>query len=124
MISCVSRCASWHGRRLQAAAVIIDSQSVKAADTLGKDSRGYDAGKRTGGRKRHLAVDVLGLTSQHRRPVARSAEPWSTVTPAAAGGSFQVKMVARTSNAMWRCSLTAPRWSGAAATTQPGHSPA
>ena len=39
----------------------IDSQSVKAADTVGADSRGYDAGKRINGRKRHIAVDSLGL---------------------------------------------------------------
>jgi hypothetical protein len=45
----------------QPTAAIIDSQSVKAADTVGKDSRGYDAGKKTEGRKRHLAVDVMGL---------------------------------------------------------------
>ena len=42
-------------------AAIIDSQSVKAADTVAKDSRGYDAGKKIEGRKRHLAVDVMGL---------------------------------------------------------------
>jgi transposase len=39
----------------------IDSQSVKAADTIGADSRGYDAGKRINGRKRHVVVDSLGL---------------------------------------------------------------
>ncbi len=49
------------GRRRQPTAAIIDSQSVKAADTVGKDSRGYDAAKKTEGRKRHLAVDVMGL---------------------------------------------------------------
>jgi transposase len=49
------------GRRPQPTAAIIDSQSVKAADTVGKASRGYDAGKKTEGRKRHLAVDVMGL---------------------------------------------------------------
>jgi transposase len=42
-------------------AAIIDSPSVKGADTVGKDSRGYDAGKKIEGRKRHLAVDVMGL---------------------------------------------------------------
>ncbi|WP_240436025.1 MULTISPECIES: transposase [Streptomyces] len=35
---------------------MIDSQSVKAAETVGKDSRGYDAGKKITGRKRHLVV--------------------------------------------------------------------
>lgn len=39
----------------------IDSQSVKAADTVGAATRGYDAGKRINGRKRHIAVDTLGL---------------------------------------------------------------
>jgi transposase len=39
----------------------IDSQSVKAADTVGAASRGFDAGKRINGRKRHIAVDTLGL---------------------------------------------------------------
>lgn len=39
---------------------IIDSQTVKAADTVGRDSRGIDGGKKTNGRKRHLVVDVNG----------------------------------------------------------------
>lgn len=39
----------------------IDSQSVKAADTVGASSRGYDGGKKINGRKRHIAVDTLGL---------------------------------------------------------------
>jgi hypothetical protein len=33
--------------------VIIDSQPVKAADTVGKDTRGNDPGKKAEGRKRH-----------------------------------------------------------------------
>jgi putative transposase len=36
-----------------------DSQTVKATEAA--DSRGYDAGKKITGRKRHLAVDSLGL---------------------------------------------------------------
>ncbi len=40
---------------------MIDSQSVKAAETVGEDSRGYDAGKKINGRKRHLVVDTRGL---------------------------------------------------------------
>lgn len=39
----------------------IDSQSVKAADTVGASTRGYDGGKKINGRKRHIAVDTLGL---------------------------------------------------------------
>jgi hypothetical protein len=38
------------GRSPAPTAAIIDSQSVKAADTVGKDSRGYDAGKKIEGR--------------------------------------------------------------------------
>ncbi|WP_322975484.1 transposase [Streptomyces sp. NBC_00162] len=49
------------GRSPGAVATIIDSQSVKAAETVGKDSRGYDAAKKINGRKRHLVVDTKGL---------------------------------------------------------------
>ncbi len=45
----------------QAVAVIVDSQSVKASETVGRHSRGFDAGKRINGRKRALAVDLGGL---------------------------------------------------------------
>jgi transposase len=48
-------------RDAQPSAVVIDSQSVKAADTVGAGSRGFDAGKKINGRKRHLAVDVEGF---------------------------------------------------------------
>ena len=42
-------------------AAIIDSQSVRAAETVARASRGYDAGKKVNGRKRHIAVDTIGL---------------------------------------------------------------
>ena len=42
-------------------AAIIDSQSVKCADTVATGSSGYDAGKKIKGRKRHLLTDTLGL---------------------------------------------------------------
>lgn len=49
------------GRAPTPSAGAIDSQSVRAAETVARDSRGYDAGKRVAGRKRHIAVDTLGL---------------------------------------------------------------
>lgn len=38
---------------------IIDAQSVQNADTAGE--KGYDAGKKTSGIKRHIVVDTMGL---------------------------------------------------------------
>ncbi len=49
------------GRAPGAVATVIDSQSGRAAETVGRDSRGYDAAKKTNGRKRHLVVDTKGL---------------------------------------------------------------
>jgi transposase len=49
------------GRFPQPSAAILDSQSVRAAETVGQASRGYDAGKKINGRKRHIAVDTDGL---------------------------------------------------------------
>lgn len=49
------------GKGPRAVATVIDSQSVRAAETVGRDSRGYDAGKKINGRKRHLVVDTRGL---------------------------------------------------------------
>ena len=38
------------------ASVIVDSQSVKNTDSVG--NKGYDAGKKVSGIKRHIAVDT------------------------------------------------------------------
>lgn len=48
------------GRAKYPSTIIIDSQSVKTGK-MGGEVRGYDGGKRIKGRKRHLAVDSLGL---------------------------------------------------------------
>ena len=47
------------GRNRHASAGIIDSQSVKSTEM--SEERGYDAGKKVNGRKRHLVVDTIGL---------------------------------------------------------------
>ncbi|MGP4016695.1 transposase [Saccharopolyspora sp. 5N708] len=49
------------GRNAAPSAGSIDSASVKAAETVPAASRGFDAGKKINGRKRHIAVDTLGL---------------------------------------------------------------
>jgi transposase len=49
------------GREHQPTAAVIDSQSVRAADTVPRASRGWDNAKKVNGRKRHIAVDTTGL---------------------------------------------------------------
>ena len=49
------------GRKAEPTAAIIDSQSVRGAETVAAQSRGWDNAKKVSGRKRHIAVDVLGL---------------------------------------------------------------
>jgi putative transposase len=47
------------GKKPTPSVAIVDSQSIRTAE--GGEERGYDAGKKVTGRKRHLAVDTLGL---------------------------------------------------------------
>ncbi|WP_431061322.1 IS5 family transposase [Nitrosomonas europaea] len=47
------------GRNVCSALLIVDAQSVKNTDTA--DQKGYDAGKKVSGIKRHIAVDTQGL---------------------------------------------------------------
>jgi len=68
------------GRNRTPSAAAIDSQTVRAAETVSKTSRGYDAGKKIDGRKRHIAVDTMGLllvvlvtaANMQDRPAART----------------------------------------------------
>jgi putative transposase len=54
-----SRLREKYGRHKQPTAGCLDSQSVKCSTVPGQ--RGYDAGKKINGRKRHILVDTLGL---------------------------------------------------------------
>jgi transposase len=49
------------GRTPVPSAAVIDSQSVKGSEMVARGDRGYDAGKKINGTKRHIAVDVMGL---------------------------------------------------------------
>ncbi|WP_309302911.1 IS5 family transposase [Streptomyces sp. PT12] len=49
------------GRDPAPTAGVIDSQSVRAADSVPQATSGYDAGKRQRGRKRFIVTDTLGL---------------------------------------------------------------
>ena len=49
------------GRNAEPTAAVVDSQSIRAADTVPKASRGWDNAKKVNGRKRHIAVDTGGL---------------------------------------------------------------
>ena len=47
------------GKKPKPTAAILDSQTIKSSESSGE--RGYDAGKKINGRKRHLLVDTMGL---------------------------------------------------------------
>jgi transposase len=47
------------GRDPEPTAGVMDAQSIKSSE--GGEARGFDAGKRTTGRKRHIVVDTMGL---------------------------------------------------------------
>ncbi|MFJ3762640.1 IS5 family transposase [Streptomyces sp. NPDC090080] len=49
------------GRAQNPTAAIVDSQSVRAAANIPRQTSGWDGGEKVGGRKRHLMADCLGL---------------------------------------------------------------
>ncbi|MER6074376.1 IS5 family transposase [Streptomyces sp. NPDC001817] len=49
------------GRNAEPSAALIDSQSVRTADTVPAVTRGFDAGKKVKGLKRFIVTDTLGL---------------------------------------------------------------
>jgi transposase len=85
---------------------VIDSASVRGADTVPGTSRGYDAGKKINDRKRHIAVDTAGLLLvvvvtmagiQDRddgvRLLALLRERFSTVSVVRADGGYAGRLV-------------------------------
>lgn len=73
---------------------MVDAQSVKNADTAG--TKGYDAGKKVSGIKRHIAVDTLGL------PHAIAITP-ADVTDRTRGGCWRYPAGQSTSPKSGRC---------------------
>jgi transposase len=94
------------GRKAAPSAAIIDSQSVKGSEMIARPRRGYDAGKKINGTKRHIAVDTTGLlltvlvtaASVQDRDAARPLlwnlrKAFPSVKPAWADGGYAGKLV-------------------------------
>jgi transposase len=94
------------GRSPAPSAAVIDSQSVKAADTVATTSRGFDAAKKINGRKRHLAVDVCGfllavlVTSAHvqdrdaaKHLIRRLHTRWAGITLIWADAAYRGRLI-------------------------------
>jgi transposase len=90
------------GRSAEPTAAIIDARVVTTSSRVPEASQGYDAGKRTKGRKRHIAADTLGLllavvitaasvqdTSGGKDVAARLAARQPAVTAGRAGGGYK-----------------------------------
>lgn len=81
------------GRDISPSEAAVDSQSVETASMISIDV-GYDAGKKTHGRKRFMTVDLLGL-------VLRVFVTAASV-PERAGAKKVLKRVHRMKNKVWR----------------------
>lgn len=94
------------GRAEEPSAVAVDSQTVKASGNAAVDTVGFDGNKKIKGRKRHIAVDTLGLVivlgvsaaSLADSPVGRQvlthvARTTPTVTKAWVDGGYNDKVV-------------------------------
>lgn len=71
-----------HARKQSPSAAVVDSQSIKAPMA---QKRGYDAGKRALGRKRHIAVDTEGrllMVNLTTADIADSAGPPQAIVAA------------------------------------------
>lgn len=82
------------GREPEPSAGIIDSQSLRAAETVAAGSRGYDKAKKVQGTKRPIIVDTLGLllvvwSSSSPPPASRTATVPSPHCNACATGTSE-----------------------------------
>src|ERR1017187_991566 len=90
------------GRAPDPTAAIIDARVVKTSSNVPEASQGYDAGKRTKGRKQHIATDTLGLllavvitaasvqdTNGGKDVTARLAASQPSVTAGWGGGGYK-----------------------------------
>jgi len=103
----------YEGRDPRPSAAVIDSQSVRGADTVPRTRRGYDAGKRVNGTKRHLAVDTGGLLlavivtmagiqdrDAAHRLLARLRERFTTITLVWADAGYAGRLLVWASNVL------------------------
>ena len=107
----------WHarekkGRKADPSLVVLDTQSVHAASSVPADTTGKDPGKKVPGRKRCLAVDVLGLVVAVVVLAASAHENAAGIAlldrVAAQAGTVRKALVTRASRA--RSCPTAPPW--------------
>ena len=103
------------------AAALFTHKSIKTTESGG--SRGFDAGKKVKGRKRHVAVDsngwllavlVTAASVQDRdaghRLVALLRERFSTITLVWADGGYAGRLVAWATSVLGRWTTGMPRW--------------
>ena len=69
----VATAREFHGKKPGPTAGVIDSQTIKTTESGGIS--GYDAGKKTKGRKRHIVTDTLGFIPSSGMPDSRWGFP-------------------------------------------------
>ncbi len=87
------------GRKASPTAAVIDSQSVKAPHAA---TRGYDAGRKIVGRKRHIAVDTDGqllMVNLTAADISDSAYDRLTLMDKAAYLDFALEIIRRRNEA-------------------------